>query len=93
MRFIDASAANVVMQIIVGIGYIPLFVGIVNGEAREKWFIWLPISFAIQSYIAWAKYDGDWTPLFGPIRGFTLCAIVAILAFLYPNKHLISARR
>jgi len=93
VRSIDASLANILMQIIVSVGYAPLIVGIVKGEQRERWFIWLPTSFAIQSYIAWAKYDGDWIPLFGPIRGFTFCAIVAILAFLYPNKHLISARR
>ena len=92
VRFIDASAANILMQIIVSVGYAPLIAGLVKGEQREKWFIWLPISFAIQSYIAWAKFDGDWVPLFAPVRGTIFCALIAALALIYPNKHLIRAR-
>lgn len=91
VRIFDASAANIIMQVIIAGGYIPLISSMIRGKTRESWVAWLPIAISIQLYIAFEKFDGSLTPLLFPLRGFISGLLVSILALIYPNKHLIRA--
>jgi len=89
----NARVANLLLQSIYVIGYIPTYIGIINNTAKEKYTAWLlavlGYSFATLSLIS--DWPSDWIAFVSPILNGILgngIAVILIVVFLKNKKKL-----
>ncbi len=88
----NARLSNLLLQGIYVIAYIPTYVGLIKGTAKENYLAWLicVVSYSFATLALFADYPDDWIAFVSPIvNGILGNGLVVILIILYSKRETI----
>lgn len=84
----NARIANLVLQIIYVVSYIPTFVGVANGTAKENHVAWAVavVAYLFATFSLVANFPADWIAFVSPILNGIICNGIVVLLILKRKK-------